>query len=575
MNTTGAKWYGAGVTAVLLIGCLNTGCKSFDQRVAECVVQGEYGNARTLLVGHLNENRGDRRYMLDRMKLCICELADGLPNSAEPTASEAYEILRTQGINADKTVASVVINERVKFWKGEPFEQAMMFYYIAVQKALRGEWDNARAAAQGSLFLLKDFGSNENGERKTAADLTKAAAKHENENRKNENAADYFDAGYVPTKTDFTLGYLLAGIANAALGGSERENEAADNFRAALDINAGLQSVVERFLAKRYNTVLVVDYGLGPQKTSYGPDRVYARFIPRPQWPSTTYPLHVSVNGNGAGSFPAACDLNAMAQDHMWNNLEDVRLAKSRIGSGLVTTGVASMMSRNNYARIAGAAVALVGVAMKASARADTRHCDIMPQRVYVAPLTVTKPCSRIELQVGDAANVTGHMVLNGIDPPERPQHIRLVYTRITPSRELLPWSDGTRVLYANDSYPNRVDGDTLPYILGGRCVCKPSAMVLARYQQAGYLRDLTPADLSGLYTEEGIQLELDATGRAGQHILEGGNFLECPLPGSPGFLRLFCQEHPPYQPKSDLVRRLAEEIAGGSAVDVARANSN
>lgn len=131
------------------------------------VCQGCYGEARGKLVPTLSQDVKDRSYTIDRMRLGISELADGLPDSAETTMNETYYLLRTQGLNADKTVEAVVVNEGVKRWKGEPFEQALMYCFIAVQKAMRGEWDNARAAASNSLFMLKDFSEQEEGEKKS------------------------------------------------------------------------------------------------------------------------------------------------------------------------------------------------------------------------------------------------------------------------------------------------------------------------------------------------------------------------------------------------------------------------
>jgi len=69
--------------------------------------------------------------------------------------------------------------------------------------------------------------------------------------------------------------------------------------------------------------------------------------------------------------------------------------------------------------------------------------------------------------------------------------------------------------------------------------------------------------ELENLYREEGIYFTVeDQGGIAGRHILEGGNSLVCPTPGSVGYERLFGQMHEPYRPKSNRGKALAAGIA-------------
>ncbi len=557
---------------------MGAGCAS-SPTIMPMVREGEYGQARMRLTTHLSNDKSDRSYMLDRMKLCMMDLADGLPDSAEPTVNEAFEILRTQGINDDKTVACVVLNERVKFWKGEPFEQAMMLCEIAVQKSMRGEWDNARAAASASLFLLKDFGENEHGQKKSTEEIARSAAASESKpnqkGRKNSSdgparSGDYFDAGYQAVKSNFALGYLMNGLANVAL---DRSDEAEENFRDALQFNPGLSNVVERIRNRQCNTILVVSYGLGPRKIAYGPDRVFSKFEPWPDWPRDQRSLRVTIGSERAAeSFCPACDLNTMADDHRWNNMEDVRVAKSVLGSALLYGGVATVgMSHRRDAQIAGLAMMAAGAMMKATASADTRYCEIVPQRVYVAPVTIAQAGTTVDLQIeGDASS---RLVLPNLNPPGSSEKIQVRSVRLPPTHGAPKWMTAGRVVYANDTYSGSVAGDELPYILGGRCVRRPTDEVLQHYQQAGYLQDLTLIDLENLYREEGILLDLleAPSGRAGLHVLEGGDSLVCPMAGSVGYVRLFCQEHPPYRPKSDRVKELAQKISRQRRITAAR----
>lgn len=381
---------------------------------------------------------------------------------------------------------------------------------------------------------------------------------------------DYLSTAYVPAKSNFVLGYLLGGVASKALG---RNDEAKDRFDEALRFNPRLKGLVETLQSDTYNLLLVVGYGKGPAKIAYGPDNALAMFVPSQEFLSTRDVLICRYDTERVTA-PVVCDVNVMAQDHMWNNLEDVRLAKSIIGTLITSTGASMAASGQDNSAYIGLAVMVIGLAVKASAHADTRYCEAMPQRFYVVPLNLTAPDTTIQLQV--AGRPDSKMVLMGLGPPEKPK-IMLRYVFLMPGPQTAGWAASEEIHYANDSYSGHVGGDDLPYILGGHCVCHPTEEVLARYQAAGHLQGMTLSQLEDLYRAEKIKLSLleEEGGRAGLHILEGGISLECPIAGSAGFKRLFCQEHPPYEPKSQLVKDLAAQIRQTSATSqVASVNS-
>lgn len=529
------------------------------------VESGEYGRAREVLRGSLPSDRSDRNYMLARLSVGILDLADGKPEIAEDVFNETFDVLRTQGINADKTVASAVFTEGVRFWKGEPFEQAMAFHYIAVQKAMQGEWDNARAASNSSLFLLKDFGENERtGKRYSTLEIAQKAEQIDQRKGKGK-GDDFIDRGYQPVRTDFALGYIMAGVSSLALG---REDEARDNFTRALEVDAGLQPLIDRLKPGTFNTLLVVDAGRGPQKVQTGPYGALSAF--QPIWRSDRAGLSVSTRGPAddaadSGTWPVVADINQMSQDHKWNNMEDVRLAKGTLGAALLAGGVILASDDDNgkdnsSTQAAGLILAGVGAYLLATSGADTRYCEMLPQRTYVVPLMIDAPNTTVRL---DAGGNRGGMVLTGLAPPPPNNPIALRFVRLNFGPGAPQWALAGRVLYANDrTGPSGADGDALPYILGGTCVRTPSEEVLSYYQAAGNLTDFTLADLRELYRLEGIALTRTDPGFGGRHVLEGGVSLATPLEGTAGFARLFCQPHRAYRPNSERVEQLAEQFA-------------
>jgi len=514
----------------------------------------------------MQPKRSDRAYLLDRMRVGVLTLADGYPRSAQTVFEEVYDVLRTQGINKDKTVASVVLNEDVKIWKGEPFEQALALAYYAMVQAELGSWDNARAAANGSLFRLRDFGNDEDGNRIDTYEIARRAVEYERAIEAGDTSeqalkkANYLDNGYAVRDSDFTLGYLLAGIANQQLG---RIREADDHYLRVMELDDRQGRLIKALRTGRYNTVLVVSYGLGPRKEGYGPDNSLARFAPR--FPSDDGELRVRVGEVMGRTYEPVQDVNAMAADHMWNNLADVRAAKSTIGSLMLAGGAAATEygSRrgDDDTLYAGLGALLTGAILKAGAHVDTRYCDVMPQRFYVVPLYLSDPNERIRLEV--QGRPSSKLVLAGLGPPldpNGPAQLRYIHLVSTPNPNIPPpdWAVSGQVLYKNP-YTDAPAGKTMPYILGGHDVRPPTQRVLDSYHRWGQLKGMTLADLRELYRAEGIRLSVeDQHGYAGRHLLEGGRSLVCPLPGTTGFARLFGQTHRPYHPRSDDVARIA-----------------
>ncbi len=527
---------------------------------------GDYGRPRTELQNDMQPKRSDREYLLDRMRVGILTLADGYPQSAQHIFEEVYDVLRTQGINKDKTVASVVINEDIKIWKGEPFEQALALAYYAMTQAELGSWDNARAAANNSLFSLRDFGTDDEGNRIDTYEIAQRAVEYERAIEAGDSPeealkkANYIDNGYVVRDSNFILGYLLAGIANQQLG---RDKEADDNFLRVLEVDDTLARLVEELRRNRYNTILVVSYGLGPQKEGYGPDNALARFSPR--FASDKGELRIRFGPSMGRAYPVVQDVNTMAADHMWNNMEDVRSAKSTIGNimlvgGAIATQYGGSRGGHDDAVYAGLAAMAAGIILKAGAHVDIRYCDVMPQRFYLVPLYLSDPKQTITLDVQNRPST--QLELTGLGPPgpEMMGKAQLRYIRlVSNNNHSAPppsWASSGQIYYTNPYSTSHTSG---PYILGGMDVSPPTQQVLDSYKQAGQFYGKTLNDLRELYRAEGIQLTTeDQGGFVGRHVLEGGNSLVSPLPGTTGFVRLFGQLHSPYHPKSQEVAQLA-----------------
>jgi len=557
------------------------GCASYrgDPRLMELTSEGRYGAAREVALARAETNPRSRGYLLDREKVLVLSVAEGVPEAAEGLGDYVYDQLRTQGLNADKTVATFLLSERgVRIWKGEPFEQALAYTTLAVLDGMLGEWGNMRASASGSIFQLRDLSqaiaaeeaareedSNapplSEDEQVRRRELAIAAMQRQEAERDEEEPGEAEDGtelgiDYSLTASDFELGYVLKAIAERHLGYPELQQ----TLDQLTDKAPRLRDFAEVVRRGRYDTVLVVDYGLAPQKIATGMDGVIAAFEPRT--PSDDNPLLVSVGGR-TFPFPVVTDVNRLATDLKWNSLEDMRRAKSVIGTGLVIGGAAVAATADSWEQaLAGLLIAGAGAAMKASAKVDTRHNEVFSQRTYVALLDLGRSPRTVELEIEGKPG--SRVVLPAMTEPEGAEQMQLAYARLPSDGSSPGWATAGRVLYANDVTGPVSESPAVPYVLGGRCVRTPSRALAAEYRRAGLPEWFGYDELLQLYREEGILLvERANEGLLGRHVLEGGNALYTPRMGSVGFLRLYGQEHPPYEPRGPLAKRLLEEMHG------------
>jgi hypothetical protein len=566
-----------GTLALLLAGCAPY---ERDQQLIDLVRRGELGEARMQAVERSSPNTGDRDYLLDRYKIVALSLADGVPESSRTQRERLYDLLRTQGLNKDNTVGSFILGEgNARIWKGEPFEQAMAYCLIGAGDGIRGDWGNVRAAANNSLFLLRDFSGSLNGRSSSSDSLAgqEAVRRRVIDAASDDSGSTGGDAqpfAYTPIASDFELGYVLKALANRAM----RDTGELDETLATLEkVAPRLGDFAQTIRTGDFNCALIVDAGFAPRKVRTGPGGAIAAWDAAFGSTPDDAPLIVQAfagDWQDRWTFPVITDTVRLARDLRWNNLEDLRLAKNALGDVAIVGGaVMAGASDDRSVQLAGLGLVLAGLAMKSTSGADTRHCELLPQRTYVALLrlpasdeaiggTASTPV-RLRVQI---ANRPETALLLPAVPRPRSGNIDLHYIRLPETGQ--PWQTADTVRYANDAAAtsaaatNPAD-DLTPWILGGRCVRTPTDASVARMHAAGILTSLSLRDLQDLYREEGIRIVgLDDAGEFGMHILEGGTWLFTPAPGSTGFVRLFSQDHGPYTPRSARVRAIAEDLA-------------
>ena len=541
------------ILLLMLIAAFAGGCQSSGvprYQVVGPYYQHRYPAARDAVRPYAADRRS-QDVVLDNLRLGLASMADGDLDESERALLTAYEYLISGGVNEpDRVIGSTVLHEGTRVWKGEPYEQAMAFYYISALYMMRGDWENGRAAAANSLFALRDF---------KAADMEQIgerAARAERTGR-----GDYLQSGWEKVQSEFTLGYLLA-AANYVLMG-QRE-DATRMFAEVRRLRPDLAALVDTLESGEYDTLLLIDSGRGPRKDAYGPDGSLVRYVPdgRRTEPLT---LNIAVDGQGVMTGSPVVDLWTLSQHPRWWSLEGMRKAKSAMGNVLLVGGLAATSvgshARSEEAMYAGLGAAALGLAMKATSGADVRHLEVLPRGVFVAPLKLGSEPRDIAIDIrGPGGSRAVWHDIRGRSPGNPAVH----YLRMHDAggTGMPRWSD-TR-LYSLSAEQYR-EGDR-PWLMGGSDLTPPGPAILGAYHESGVLPRVRLEELIDAYRAEGLYFQPGPQGRSGKealepalyrHVVEGGSAYWQPQPGTHLYQRLTRLPHTSYVPRSQAMQSI------------------
>lgn len=370
------------VTGFWILLC---GCASQEQLAAERAVSdyfvGDFRGAIDSLrpiAEKTNEN-----FVLNNVRLGSAALVEYDLDEAESAFLRAYEVMNSVGVNdGGRSLGAVLVDEKLRIWKGEPFERAMANFYLGLIYYMRQDYANARAAFENALFKLRDYGED--------------AKKDE----------------YQEQESNFALAYLMLGRCMQRLG---RDAEAAKDFSRAVELRGDLAPLADPQLNARSNVLLVVDFGTGPKKGEEFDGAIVA-FGPKPEQAGPIPSPRVVVDGTvvdlkGANRPPV--DLLQLAQDRRWQSIDTIRTFKSVLGTGLIAGGIGygayqgnrHGMSGNDAAVAAGLIAA--GLLLKATSQADTRQWEMLPRTVFLLPLELPPGRHDIRVEFPDIPGLT------------------------------------------------------------------------------------------------------------------------------------------------------------------------
>jgi tetratricopeptide (TPR) repeat protein len=336
---------------------LSAGCaadQTVNQAVADYIV-GDYQNARLLLQPLAAKT--DENFVLNNCRLGSCDLALHQLNDAQNDFLRAYEVINSVGVNdGGRSLGAVVVDEKIKIWKGEPFERAMANFYLGLTYYTQNDYANARAAFENALFKLRDYGENDSSGDK-----------------------------YSEVESNFAIGFLMLAKSYQRL---DRPDDARKTFARALQLRPDLGQLADYDLNEQSNVLLVVDFGYSPYKATnadgsivgFRPTLAEAGGVPRPE---------VSVDGMGmnldAVNNPTI-DLVQLAQDRRWQSIDTIRVVKSVAGTGLIAAGAVEGFRRHSDPGLALGLVA-AGALLKVTSQGDVRQWEMLPRSVFLLPL--------------------------------------------------------------------------------------------------------------------------------------------------------------------------------------------
>ena len=188
--------------ATLLTGCGPSHVEIESQRGVTAYFAGDFAYAVQTLRPPAETK--DENFVLNNCRLGSAALAGYDLTNAQDAFLRAYEVINSVGVNdGGRTLGAVLVSEKLKIWKGEPYERAMANFYLGLIYYIQHDYNNARAAFENALFKLRDYGESTDADDK-----------------------------YSRVESDFAIGYLMLAKCYQRLGQDDLAKANFDRTRA-------------------------------------------------------------------------------------------------------------------------------------------------------------------------------------------------------------------------------------------------------------------------------------------------------------------------------------------------------
>lgn len=296
----------------------------------------------------------NKNQVLTEMEFGSAALTGGNSYDAEKALLSASKGMSSDAGKASG-VLSLVSDESLKLFKGEPFEKAMAFFYLGVIYYNRGDYENARAAFNSALLMDKQS-----------------------------------QQGF---QDDLRLVFFMLGKSYLKLNEPENARIAfqkanARHTKEKLPAN----SYFDLELAKKVNFTVIVELGLAPLKIRTGPgaslDDFQRRSYPEKQ-------AQIYLNGVFLGNTANALDLFYEAEHRGSSGKDVVQGAKGVAREAAVATAV---LSDKKEVQLGALLFALAN-----QSQADIRQWDLLPGELQVYSGKVEPGLKTVRLEFRDA----------------------------------------------------------------------------------------------------------------------------------------------------------------------------
>lgn len=309
---------------------------------------------RTLFV------EGERNAVLNFNRIGLLELQRNNLPAAKWAFGEAIKRIESIYANdpAAKSAKSIFVEEKIKDFKGEPYERAMSYYYRGLIDLMEGDYQNARAS-----FIAGEF-----------QDTISEREEFEG---------------------DFEILNYLAGWASQCDGDSSRSKEF---YELAIKANSAVQEP-----SPDSKLLLIRESGPGPTKVGAGE---YKQLLTIKNGTRSDKQTEFSIAPKEGGTEiirPAVqvTDVSFQASTRGGKPFQSILNGKAEfkgtadaVGGAAITSGLTAMYSDNQSMANLGASMALFGLVAKVAAAAatpaaDIRYWDNLPNVIDVAAVPV------------------------------------------------------------------------------------------------------------------------------------------------------------------------------------------
>ena len=375
---------------------------------------------------------GKRNKVLNNMRVGLANLELGNTGLSSQSFDEALLGIETIYANEDKAekARSLWFKEKVKDFKGEPYERAMAYYYRGVLYLIEGDYENARASFKGGM--LQD------------------AFAEEDQNR-----------------ADFAVLAFLDGWSSFCLGDKSLADDA---FEEALEHNAALARPAES-----HNLLLIAETGGAPRKAAERDSKEKLTFS-RGETQLVEKVVfnhgeqkHVAIPSEDI--FQQASTRGGRPVDFILDGKAQFKETADVVGDVMLTAGATTMavgaQGGSDEAVLAGAALMLGGLISKGvssatAADADARYWDNLPDKIFLGTLEYSGQDDVTARFLDEESGVIDRNT-GGLDDVvgESPADAADILLRITaPAKKCgLAWTRTLSALKIQDRAPDRTQG--------------------------------------------------------------------------------------------------------------------